>query len=165
MIISWRGSTVYAGLTFTSTASTIQPKINFGIFKEPTKVFEYNAQVTQGNLQFVVRRQNGPTNVFEYNAKAPTTWTVDCECEVIWSKIGPWIIAEIDGQFWTPSGLLTVREFDDIIWDVHNPVSLGWKIQEVDGQSWVVNIDGTRENCITGDGEIDTLSVLLAQIW
>lgn len=166
MIINWRGSTVYAGLTFNSTSTPlVYHGINYRKITEPTNLLEFNARVTVGNKQYVARRVDAPTQVFEEHVKSAPTWEIICICDVIWSKIGDWDIIETDTVFWTPDGLIVFEEVDVCEWNVSTATPGTWEIIEEDEISWVVKIDGTRENCLTGDGEIDILSVLLPQIW
>lgn len=167
MIISWRGSTVYAGCTFNSTSSPLTLHgLNFGIYKAPTEIFEYNARISTGNgINF--GRFNCPTTTFDYHTnQRVSTWNIDTVCGLLWSRIGVWTIAEVDSDFWTPDGLIVFSESNYIAWDVRSTRVTNWPVDEVDGQSWVINIKGTRENCLTGDGVITGAGpTLLPQIW
>ncbi len=168
MIFSWGPNRYPDGSSYhVEGFATIIRKATHLLITRPINTFQAFARSRVGNKLRIDRIFNLPTNVFEVRTQVlATSWTVDCHCEVLWSIIGTWTITEVDNQYWSPQGFMWFPEYDNIVWTVRYNAVHGWEINEVDTEVWTPSIKATNENCITGDGEIDTTTtVLLPQMW
>ena len=149
MIISWRGSTVYAGTTFTSLSNPLVfYKINFKRFTAPTVVHDYNA-ITGGNKLSPQRLLNAPTNLYNYNPLPPTPST-EFQC-----------LMEIGVSLVVDSGALNRRaELDTTISLIVNVAGVSPFTCALDvGVHLIVtpSSDFNREDCFT-DADLDVIA-------